>query len=59
MIVGMEEVPHVSDVVVIYAKKVPVGVRRVVKILRIINQEVFPDFVESLCRYIGQEIIGK
>ena len=48
--VGLEEVPHLGDSVVSYAQKVLVWVRRVVEILRSINHEIFPDFVESLCK---------
>ena len=55
----MEEVSHVSNVVVSYAYKVPVWLRRIVAIIIISNHEFFPDLVASLCGDVGQEIIGK
>ena len=59
MAVGLEEVPHVSDVVVSYTHKFSAWVRRIVEIVRSIKHEVFTDFVDSMYGYLGQEIIGK
>ena len=49
LVVGLEEVLHVINIVVRYAHKVPIWVRCVVEIVRIINNEVFADCFESLC----------
>ena len=59
LVIWMEEVSHVSNVVVSYAYKVPVWLRRIVAIIIISNHEFFPDLVASLCGDVGQEIIGK
>ena len=42
-----------------YAQKVLVWVRHIVTIGISINYEVFPDFIESLCGDVGQEITVK
>ena len=59
LLVGMDKVPHVSDVVVNYTQKVTVWVGHVVAIARIINHKVFPDIFDSLCEDVGRGIIGK
>ena len=59
LVIYMKEVPHISDVVVGYAQKVPVWVRRVVAMLRSSNYEVFLDLDEGLYGDVGREIIGK
>ena len=54
VVVGLEEVTHISDFVVRYSHKVPVWVRHVVEIVISINHEGFIYFIESMCGDIGQ-----
>ena len=59
LVVGIDEVCHVSEVVVSYAQKVPIWVSRVFLIVSSINNEFLTDFVESMFYIVRWEIIGK
>ena len=59
LVVGLEEVTHVSDVVVGYVHKVHAWVRRVAVIFISSNHEVFADFFESLHGYVVRYVIIK
>ena len=59
LVVGKEEVPHVSGFFIRYKQKVPAWERIVVAIVISINHEVFPYFIESLKGVVERDITGK
>ena len=59
LVVGKEDVPHVSDFVIGDKNMMLAWERIVVEIVISINHEVFPYFIESLKGVVERDITGK